>query len=186
MARRRPTEQTVNPARGAALVVVAVLVGLLLLRNGIDTSEVVTSTRDDGSEEETDTGGETGGETTDDTTPAETEDTTPLKTPAEVTVIVFNASSTNGAGAKYTQALEANGYVALEPATATTKVPTTQVLFTEGFEREAAAVAAAIGAPTITPGPLDPTQTPGDVGAANVVLLLGADLSEAAPPAPGA
>jgi hypothetical protein len=32
MARRRPAEPTVNPARGAALVVVAVLIGLFLLR----------------------------------------------------------------------------------------------------------------------------------------------------------
>ena len=64
MARRRPTEPTINPARGAALVVVAVLLGLVLLRNGLDTSEVVTSspedssstdgTSDDGADEGTD------------------------------------------------------------------------------------------------------------------------------------
>ena len=43
MARRRPAEPTVNPARGAALVVVAVLIGLFLLREGLDTSEAVTT-----------------------------------------------------------------------------------------------------------------------------------------------
>ena len=43
MARRRPAEPTVNPARGAALVVVAVVIGLFLLRHGLDTSEAVTN-----------------------------------------------------------------------------------------------------------------------------------------------
>lgn len=182
MARRRPTEPTVNPARGAALVVVAVLVGLLLLRNGIDTSEVVTATREDDSTEET---GDTGEDSADDTTTEETEVTTPVKSPPEVQVIVFNASSTNGAGGKYTTALQAVGYQTLEPATAEVKLPTTQILFTQGFDREAAAVAAAIGAAAITPAALDPTQAPGDVGTANVVVVLGADLSEATPPAAG-
>lgn len=185
MARRRPTEPTVNPARGAALVVVAVLVGLLLLRNGIDTSEVVTATRDEDSSNDSGDSGDTGDESTDDTTPEETETTVPLKSPAEVTVIVFNASSTNGAGGKYTTALQGAGYQTLEPATASTKLPTTQILFTAGFDREAAAVAAAMGAAAITPAALDPTQAPGDVGTANVVVVLGADLSEATPPAAG-
>ena len=44
MARRRPAEPAANPARGAALVVVAVLIGLVLLRNGLDTSEAITTT----------------------------------------------------------------------------------------------------------------------------------------------
>ena len=43
MARRRPAEPTANPARGAALVVVAVVIGLFLLRNGLDTSEAITN-----------------------------------------------------------------------------------------------------------------------------------------------
>jgi hypothetical protein len=180
MARRRPTEPTVNPARGAVLVVVAVLVGLLLLRNGLDTSEVVTSTRDDSSAD--DSGDEAvDDEGTDDTDP--TEETVPAKTPAEVSVIVFNASSTNGAGGKYTTALDTAGYMTLEPATAEVKVPTSQVLFTPGFDREAAAVAAAIGAPALAPAPLDPAAPPGDVGAANVVVVLGADLAPLDPPA---
>lgn len=182
MARRRPTEPTVNPARGAALVVVAVVVGLLLLRNGIDTSEVVTASRDEGSSEDSDDAAD---ESTDDAATDETEVTVPLKSPAEVTVIVFNASSTNGAGGKYTTALQGAGYQTLEAATAEVKLPTTQILFTQGFDREAAAVAAAIGAAAITPAALDPTQAPGDVATANVVVVLGADLSEATPPAAG-
>src|SRR3546814_15601943 len=50
MARHRPTEPTVNPARGAALVAVAVLVGLVLLRNGHDTPGAVRTSGDDDTE----------------------------------------------------------------------------------------------------------------------------------------
>ena len=100
MARRRPTEPTVNPARGAALVVVAVLLGLVLLRNGIDTSEVVTSTRDDSKEADdggTDEGTDEGAE--------ETTTTLAVRPPAEVTVIVLNGTSTSGVAGTYSTAI---------------------------------------------------------------------------------
>lgn len=178
MARRRPTEPTVNPARGAALVVVAVLLGLVLLRNGLDTSEVVTSSRgDDSSEEATDEGTDEGA--TDEGTTETTE--TPARTPAEVTAIVLNGTSVNGAAGKYSTALQSAGYQMLEAGDAPTKIPTTQVYFTEGFEREAAAVAVAIGAPaTVTPAAL-PTPPPGEVGAANVIVVVGADIASLTP-----
>lgn len=174
MARRRPTESTVNPARGAALVVVAVLVGLLLLRNGLDTSEVVTSSKGDPSAE----GG--GADEGDDGTET-TETTVPVRSPAEVSVIVLNGTSVGGAAGKYSTALGSAGYQMLESGNATTKIPATQVFFTPGFEREAAAVAVAAGAPaTVTPAAL-PTPAPGEVGAANVVVVIGADLANLTP-----
>jgi hypothetical protein len=178
MARRRPTEPTINPARGAALVVVAVVLGLVLLRNGLDTSEVVTSskgndtTTDGGSDEGTDAGTDAGETTT---------TTLAVRAPAEVTVIVLNATSVNGAAGKYSTALGSVGYVMLEPASAATKIPTTQVYFTPGFEAEAAAVALAAGAPaTVTPAAM-PTPPPGEIGTANVVVVLGADLASITP-----
>jgi hypothetical protein len=178
MARRRPTEPTVNPARGAVLVVVAVLIGLLLLRNGLDTSEVVTSSKGDNSS--TDGGSDAGS----DEGATEGEDTTttlPPKTPAEVTVIVLNGTSVGGAAGKYSTAIGSAGYQMLEPGDAATKIPATQVFFTPGFEREAAAVALAAGAPaTVTPAAL-PTPPPGEVGAAGVVVVIGADLASLTP-----
>lgn len=175
MARRRPTEPTVNPARGAALVVVAVLLGLVLLRNGLDTSEVVTSSRDD-----TEDDGGDAGEAIDDGTET-TETTVPVKTPAEVTVIVLNGTSVSGAAGKYSTAIGSAGYQMLEPGDASTKIPVTAVFFTQGFEREAAAVALAAGAPaTVTPAAL-PAPPPGEVGAANVVVVIGADLASLTP-----
>lgn len=178
MARRRPTEPTVNPARGAALVVVAVVLGLVLLRNGLDTSEVVTSSKGDkgstdgGSDSATDGATDTGEETT---------TTLAVKAPAEVTVIVLNGTSVGGAAGKYSTALGSAGYQLLDPGDAPAKIPVTQVFFTPGYEREAAAVALAAGAPaTVTPAAL-PTPPPGEVGAANVVVVLGADLASLTP-----
>lgn len=177
MARRRPAEPTANPARGAALVVVAVVIGLFLLRNGLDTSEVVTSSKDDSSS----TDG--GSSETDEGTDADSETTTTLavRSPAEVTVIVLNGTSVSGAAGKYSTAIGTAGYQMLEAGDAATKIPATQVFFTPGFEREAAAVALAAGAPaTVTPAAL-PTPPPGEVGAANVVVVIGADLANLTP-----
>lgn len=173
MARRQPTEPTVNPARGAALVVVAVLLGLLLLRNGLDTSEVVTAKVDDsGSDSGSDTTDDTGGDTT---------TTVPLKAPAEVTVIVLNGTSVGGAAGKYSTAIGSAGYQMIEAGDAATKIPATQVFFAPGYELEAAAVALAAGAPaTLTPAAL-PTPPPGEVGAANVVVVIGTDLANLTP-----
>lgn len=175
MARRRPSEPTVNPARGAALVVVAVLLGLVLLRNGLDTSEVVTSSN--GDDTSTD-GGDGGG---DDGADEETTTTLAARSPAEVAVVVLNGTSVSGAAGKYSTAIGSAGYQMLDPGDAATKIPATQVFFTPGFEREAAAVALAAGAPaTVIPAPL-PTPPPGEVGAANVVLVIGADLASLTP-----
>lgn len=177
MARRRPTEPTVNPARGAALVVAAVLLGLVLLRNGLDTSEVVTSSPDNGSSDgSSDSGTDAATDSGDATTT-----TLGVKAPFEVTVIVLNGTSVGGAAGKYSTALASAGYQMLEPGDAPTKIPATQVLFTAGFEREAAAVALAAGAPaTVTPAAM-PTPPPGEVGIANVVVIIGADLASLTP-----
>lgn len=185
MARRRPNEPTVNPARGAALVVVAVLVGLLLLRNGLDTSEVVTASKGDDTAA---AGGSDGNDGSTDAGSETTETTVAVRSPAEVKVTVLNGTSVGGAAGKYSTALESAGYDVLPPGDAAQKIPATQVLFTEGYEREAAAVALAIGTPaTVTPAPL-PTPPPGAVDAANVVVVIGADLASLTPTtmAPGA
>ena len=184
MARRRPTEPTVNPARGAALVVVAVLVGLFLLRNGLDTSEVVTASRDDSSadsEDDTD-GADEGTDATDEGTDT-TEDTTPeARPPDQVPTIVLNGSGVSGAAGAYSEALASLGYQLTNPTggNAAANVPSTQVLYAPGFEQEALAVAQAIGAPSLVPAVLtDPS--PGEILGASVVVVLGPDLANVTP-----
>ncbi len=179
---RRPTEPTANPARGAALVVVAVLIGLFLLRNGLDTSETVVASPDsstDGRDSAADAGTD---ESTDEGT--DTSSTIAARTPGEVPTIVLNGSGVSGAAKRYSDALAARGYLLTNPtgANATTNASVSQVLYAPGFEAEAAAVAVAIGAPpTVVPGPLGTTQ-PGTINGASVVVVLGSDLGNVTPP----
>jgi len=186
MARRRPAEPTVNPVRGAVLVIVAVLIGLFLLRQGLDTSEAVTATGDD----------ENGEEATDATSPDDTDgadDTTTtseaeveLRPPAEVPTIVLNNSGVTGAAGTYSDVLAAAGYKLTNPdgdnaAEGAGDRAVTSIYFVPGFEGEAAAVGTAIGAPeTAVPAAL-PTPPPGPVAGASVVVVLGTDLANTTP-----
>lgn len=187
MARRRPAEPTANPARGAALVVVAVVIGLFLLRNGLDTSEAVTSTR--GSDSSATDGADAGSDA-DAGTDGTTTTTLAVREPAEVPTVVLNDSGVAGAAGKYSQALAAAGYQLTNPDGANADAPGdaagTIVYFAPGFETEAAAVAAVIGAAdTVVPQPL-PTTPPGPIASASVVVVIGTDLANATPPAPAA
>jgi hypothetical protein len=178
MARRRPTEQTANPARGAALVVVAVLIGLFLLRHGLDTSTTVAPSTATGG---TTTGGTTtGGTTTGGTT--NTTAATSARPPAQVPTIVLNGSGVKGAAKKYSDALAAATYHLTNPTggNATANVLATQVLYAAGFQKEAAAVATAIGAPQTAVAPLG-TTLPGNTSGASVVVVLGPDLGNKTP-----
>lgn len=155
-------------ARGALLVAVAVLIGVLLLARGLDSGDLVASGRDDD-----------GGEQTEGTSPGGTASSTTstsaaaVRPPSEVRVLVANGSGVPGVAGQRSDALGAAGYVTLEPANAA-PTPTTQVLFVEGFQSEASAVATALGfAPTaVQPLPDPPPVDPLD---ANVVVVLGQD-----------
>ena len=115
MARRRPTEPTANPARGVVLVVVAVLVGLFLLRNGLDTT--VTTSGPTGTDGGTSTDAGTDG--TDSGTDGTTTSTIGLRAPADVPTIVLNGSGVSGAAKKYSTALPTRATTSPTP-TATT------------------------------------------------------------------
>ena len=184
MARRRPTEPTANPARGAALVVVAVLVGLFLLQNGLDTSVAITANRG-GSGSDT-SGSSDGSDSADGGTDDTTTTTLAPREPAEVPTIVLNDSGVAGAAGKYTDALVAAGYQLTNPdgANADTAgdAATTQVYFAPGFEAEAAAVAAAIGAPDTVALAALPTTPPGPIAGASIVVVIGIDMANLTPP----
>jgi len=182
MARRRPTEPTANPARGAALVVVAVVIGLFLLRNGLDTSEAITS--NPGSDGRSADGGDGSDEGSDEGTDGTTTSTTPLRAPVDVPSIVLNDSGVPGAAGKYSEVLTAAAYTLTNPAgenaDAEGDAATTLIYFAPGFEAEAAEVAILIGAPNVVPAAL-PTIPPGPIANASVVVVLGTDLGSITP-----
>lgn len=188
MAQRRPTESTANPVRGAVLVVAAVVIGLFLLRNGITSS---TSVSEDPGSQSTDQGTDEG--TTDDGTDEGTTDegtiTPTVREPAEVRVIVLNDSGVTGAAGTYSGALGDAGYQLVNENGANSSrdgdAPATEVLYTAGFDQEAALLATQIGAPASGVGELG-TVSPGDIGDANVIVVLGTDIAGTTPSIPDA
>jgi hypothetical protein len=182
MARRRPTEPAANPTRGAILVVVAVVLGLFLLRNGLDTTEAVRASNDDRGSQRDDE--QAPGEEGDGEEGETTETTVPVRAPAEVPTVVLNGTNVAGVAGRFNDHLAAAGYPMGTPANASPKVDATAVYFLPGYDREAAAVAAAIGAPETAVAPL-PATVPGEIGGAQVVVVIGADLAAVGPPAAG-
>lgn len=185
MARRRSAEPVANPARGAALVVVAVVIGLFLLRNGLDTSEAIRTQggSSDGTEATDDTADAGTDEGTDDVT---TTTTLAGRAPAEVPTIVLNGSGVTGAAGRYSEFLTGLGYSLTNPtgANADNRTDTTLVYFAPGFEAEAAAMVVALGSPAgVVPAPL-PTTPPGPIAAASVVVVVGSDIGNTTPTAP--
>ena len=177
MQAERPMTARSSPARGMVLIAAAVVLGLFLLR-AIDDSSSSVSTGDPG-----ETAGTTGagGDTT--APPAEGEGTTttaaPPRQPAEVTVRVANASGVQGAAGAKTQQLAGEGYktVAETNGPPGQQIEATQVLFSEGFDREAVAVAEALGLTAENAVAL-PAQPPVDLGGAQILVLLGTDIAQ--------
>jgi LytR cell envelope-related transcriptional attenuator len=169
------THARANPARGIALIATAVVVGYFLLRNGWDQNapDVTAATAEEAPAE--------GGQGAPPAEGEPTASTTPIRQPGEVMVRVFNTTAVNGAARAWTDQIQRAGYQIIEPAQAQgiAARDTTAVLFTPGFDREAGNLATQIGAP---PGEVAqlPDPPPADPGGAQVVVLLGADIAEAA------
>jgi len=162
-----------SPVRGVVLVAVAVVLGFFILRAIDDTGAGPTVT-DGGSE--TTGAADPSGETT---APPASEDTAAPpapRAPAEVVVLVANASGVSGAAAQQTTAIQEGGYQVLEPGNAENAVEATQVLPVAGFEAEAAVLATQIGAAEGAVQPM-PDPPPVELANANVLVLLGPDLA---------
>ena len=156
--------------RGVLLLAIALVIGIVLLNATDDQppgTHVAAGSRS----------GDSSGDNRDKpkvtTTIGPTTTTLPARQPADVKVIVANASDVKGAAGKATEQLKAAKYNALAPANST-KLDASAVYFTAGFDREAAAVATALGLPAPSVKAL-PTPPPVDVKTANVLVMLGVD-----------
>ncbi len=166
--------------RGLLLIAVAVIVGVLLLRNGFDdtggaSSAPTTSGGGAVTSVSTDTTAVDGstGSTAAPTTP------TSVRPPNQVKVFVANAAGVQGAAGRAADTLKAAGYVAVA-GNSPTRVDTTTIYYTEGFQGEANAVAAALGAPPTSVQPM-PTPPPvADIQGAQVLVVLGPDVAKPA------
>ncbi len=171
-----PTHQNpkrgTSPVRGVVLVAVAVVIGFFVLRALDDTGAGPTA----GSSSSVPGTDAAGGEDADAPASSDTTAAPAARPPAEVVVVVANASGVNGAAGSQTTALQGGGYQMLPAANSPNQVEATQILPVAGYEAEAAALAAMIGAPEGAVQPM-PDPPPVDLAGANVLVLLGPDLA---------
>lgn len=161
-----------SAARGALLIGVAVVIGIVLLQvidndtsgpigdgGNSNSSGVVnsTSTSKAAQQSTTTTAGTKGG----------------ARQPSEISVQVLNGSGVSGAAATMTQKLQSGGYQVLTP-TDTTSTSGTTVYCTGGLDREASALAAVVGGdpPPTTEALPDPPPSGSD-SSANCIVVLG-------------
>jgi hypothetical protein len=170
--------------RGALLIALAVVIGVVLLTKAVDSDAGTVETGDGGDNNNpapatteapgTTTGGGSGGTVS-------TTSTTlgPPKPANEITVLVANGSGVQGAASAMSDQLKAAGYKVPEPDNAKGNVQATVVYYAPGFQREAATLAESIGANPATvqamPNPV-PTED-GDLRGAQIAVVLGPDLA---------
>jgi hypothetical protein len=169
------TGGTGTTVRGAILIGAAVLLGVVLLGRGIDTSLVPTS--DDNGGDAGSSGDGDGSTSTPETTP----DGTPVtRAPAEVTVWVLNAGGPTGTAANGTQAAANAGYATVPADNAPADVAQSIIYYVEGYQADAAAVATLLGfgADRVQALPNPPPVPNGDLQGANVIAVLGPDFGQ--------
>jgi hypothetical protein len=161
-----------SAARGAALIALAVIIGIVLLQvidDGTsgpigDGGNVSAGGTTPTTAPTTDNGGD-GSSSTSSTTAA-----TPAKQPAEVAVLVLNGSGRPGAATSRSNSLKAEGYQTKTPADAPQRQGTV-VYYKPGYDRECTTVASIVGgAPQVQPIPNPP---PTGSETANCVVILG-------------
>src|SRR3954447_24488974 len=157
-----------SAARGALLIGVAVIIGIVLLQVIDDgTSGPIGdggSVSAGGTTNTTAANGDGASSTTTTTAP------TPVKPPAEVAVLVLNGSGRPGAATAQSNALKAKGYQTLTPAD-TAERQGNIVYFNPGSDRECTTVATNVdGAPKVEPVP-SPAPTGSET--ASCVVILG-------------
>ena len=158
-------------ARGVALIIAAVLLGVVLLKATDEPAfEAV------GSDRVTVPSGD--GETT---TTLKGSSTTLVAAhdPSSVTVLVANGAGIKGLASKIADKLKAANYVTAEPENTKAPADASAVFFSPGYEADANAIAALLTpAPKVAPLPNPAPVT--DLKSAKVVVVAAADLATAA------
>lgn len=159
-------------ARGIGLIVVAVLLGVVLLK-ATDSPEPFREESTAGATTDPD-GAEAGeGEGAEEST---TTTVAPARNPAEVAVLVANGSGVSGAAGRVAETLKGSNYQMKESTNTTSAAEASFVYYAEGYEADARAVAALLTpSPTVQAMP-DPIPVR-DLAGANVLVVVAADLA---------
>jgi hypothetical protein len=171
-------------ARGAVLIALAVLVGVILLNTAPSESTAVIVVRHPATTTTIKKHAVTGSTTT---SPPST--AAAPRPPSQVSVLVANGTTVGGAARSVNNQLIQAGYSSVGTDNAkSSNASTTAVYFVPGYQPEAVALAAALSLPPSAaqpvPSPLPVTNTKG----ANLVVVVGTDLASqitapAGPPA---
>jgi hypothetical protein len=166
-------------ARGALLLAVAVILGIVLLQQ-FDTPDIpsgqvsATSIPDD---DVTTTTGRVGLTTV----PQSATTVARARPKADVKVLVANGAGVRGLGAQTTTSLRTAGYTnAATPTDTTTTVERTGIQFAEGYEAEARELAGVLSLPaTVVTRLASPPVAAADIGDAKLIVILGTDVTNA-------
>ena len=155
-------------ARGALLLAVALVLGIILLRSGGgDPYSRSLRTASPGSPEVSAP------------VPTATTITVPVRSPGDIKVLPTNGTSTNGAATNTGNRLKAAGYNVLAATNTTSPATASNVFYNPGFEREARVIAQLIGFPDSAVQPM-PTPPPvADTRGADVIVVVGPDQAKA-------
>jgi hypothetical protein len=96
-----------------------------------------------------------------------------------VSVVVANATHTNGLAAHYSTVVGGGGWTMKTPVDAATLETTSSVYYAPGFQQQAAAIATAIGVKPAQVLPLTAATPVSGVTGTDVVVVIGQDLSAA-------
>ena len=151
--------------RGALLLGIAVMLGIVLLNAADDAPGTEVVATDDLAEP-----------TTTEFADEETPTTVALRAPRDVKVLAANGTRVKGAATRVKETLRIAGYNVLAPTDAPGADATT-VYFVSGYQREAEAIATALGLAVTAVAPM-PTPAPiSDVGGAHALVIVGPDLA---------
>ena len=175
-------------ARGALLLAVAVILGIVLLQQfdtpSIPSGQVSATSIPEDEPDETTTTRRVGLTTVPQvaTTAART------RPKAEVKVLVANGAGLRGLGAQTTTALRNAGYTnTATPTDATTTVDKTAIQYAEGYEAEARELAGVLSLPaTVVARLASPPVAAADIDGAQLIVILGVDVTGSTTTAPGA
>lgn len=161
-------------ARGIALIVAAVLLGVVLLQATDDSEPFTRATSADERDDEVDI------EPSEDDEVTDTTDTTapPARNPAEVTVLVANGAGIDGLASRISDTLKAANYVTAEPGNTKAPADESAVFYTPGYEADARAIALLLNPQPVVEALPDPAPVD-DMKSANVVVVAAADLNQA-------
>jgi hypothetical protein len=161
----------VHAGRGLALVIVAVVVGVLLLPSATRAPLAASAKA---STTSTTVAGKT-------TTPGHgahpSSTTTTTVAPASIHVLVANATTVNGVAGAVTTFLTSKGFGTLTATNALIKVTASEIYTVGGATADVPSVAAALGLPAASIEPAAASAPVQSTTGANVVVIVGPDLA---------